>query len=167
MIRSRTGYTRLNSAPSSTRSTSAGMQTMQTPQLASTDLIHATLHPCNCAPAITLTHTMPPPRLSLALIRARPQARYQCLRRTASLRQASLTTPPQQNDVKPVVPWKTPTSVWAPENLIPPPKDGEILLERRPNRALPPYVEPQILLFLPTRKDSGFKKKTNKLEQKC
>jgi len=38
------------------------------------------------------------------------------------------------------VPWKTPTSVWSPENLIPPPKDGEILMERRPNRELPPYV---------------------------
>lgn len=52
---------------------------------------------------------------------------------------ASLSPTPA-NDIKPVVPWKTPTSVWSPENLIPPPKDGEILLERRPNRALPPYV---------------------------
>ncbi|KAJ6201758.1 cytochrome oxidase complex assembly protein 1-domain-containing protein [Bipolaris maydis] len=94
---------------------------------------------------------MPPPRLSLALIRARPQARYQCLRRIAPVRHAS-TTPPQQNDVKPVVPWKTPTSVWTPENLIPPPKDGEILLERRPNRALPPVpplIPPQVLRTLP------------------
>lgn len=158
MIESKTGFTRLNSVPSPTRCTSAGMQTMQTSQLASTDLIHATLHPCNCAPATTLTHTMPPPRLSPALLRARPQARYQCLRRIAPLRHAS-TTPPQQNDVKPVVPWKTPTSVWTPENLIPPPKDGEILLERRPNRALPPYVEPQILVFIPVGKDSQLIKK--------
>lgn len=134
------------------------MQTMQTPQLASTDLIHATLHPCHCAPATTLTRTMPPPRLSLALIRARPQARYQCLRRIAPVRHAS-TTPPQQNDVKPVVPWKTPTSVWTPENLIPPPKDGEILLERRPNRALPPYVEPKMSFFSPARQDSEVTKK--------
>lgn len=135
------------------------MQTMQTPQLALTDLIYATLHPCNCAPTTTLTRTMPPPRLSPALIRARPQARYQCLRRIAPLRHASTTPPPQQNDIKPVVPWKTPTSVWSPENLIPPPKDGEILLERRPNRALPPYVESQILFFPPVREDLEFTKK--------
>jgi cytochrome c oxidase assembly factor 1 len=29
---------------------------------------------------------------------------------------------------------------WPPEHLIPPPKDGELLLERKPNRDLPPYV---------------------------
>ncbi|USP76645.1 hypothetical protein yc1106_03919 [Curvularia clavata] len=94
---------------------------------------------------------MPPPRLSPALLRARPQLRYQCIRRIAPLRHAS-TTPPPQNDIKPVVPWKTPTSVWSPENLIPPPKDGEILLERRPNRALPPVpplIPPQVLRTLP------------------
>ncbi|KAF1946185.1 DUF1783-domain-containing protein [Clathrospora elynae] len=78
---------------------------------------------------------MPPPRLSAALLRARPQANYQCLRRTTTFRCVSTAA---QSDIKPVVPWKTPTSVWSPENLIPPPKDGEILLERRPNRALPP-----------------------------
>lgn len=112
-----------------------------TKAVATTDLIHglSATHP-NCAPATKQTHTMPPPRLSPALLRARPQARYQCLRRIAPLRYAS-TTPTQPHDVKPVVPWKTPTSVWSPENLIPPPKDGEILLERRPNRALPPYVQ--------------------------
>ncbi|CAA9964097.1 hypothetical protein CFE70_007255 [Pyrenophora teres f. teres 0-1] len=94
---------------------------------------------------------MPPPRLSSVLLRARPQANYQCLRRITPLRHAS-TTPPSQNDIKPVVPWKTPMSVWSPENLIPPPKDGEILLERRPNRALPPIpplISPQVLKTLP------------------
>ncbi|EOA92184.1 cytochrome oxidase assembly protein 1 [Exserohilum turcicum] len=94
---------------------------------------------------------MPPPRLSSALLRARPQARYQCLSRIAPLRRAS-TTPPHHNDIKPVVPWKTPTSVWSPENLIPPPKDGEILLERRPNRALPPVpplISPQVIRTFP------------------
>ncbi|KAL5114297.1 cytochrome oxidase assembly protein 1 [Pleosporales sp. CAS-2024a] len=53
---------------------------------------------------------------------------------------------------KPVVPWKTPTSVWSPEKLIPPPKQGEILLERRPNRALPPVpplISPQVLKTFP------------------
>jgi len=43
-------------------------------------------------------------------------------------------------------------SVWSPENLIPPPKDGEILLERRPNRALPPVpplISPQVIKTLP------------------
>ncbi|CAN9298059.1 unnamed protein product [Alternaria alternata] len=93
---------------------------------------------------------MPPPRLSPALLRARPQANYQSLCRIAPFRRASTT--PSQNDIKPVVPWKTPTSVWSPENLIPPPKDGEVLLERRPNRALPPVpplISPQVIKTLP------------------
>jgi cytochrome c oxidase assembly factor 1 len=80
---------------------------------------------------------MPPPRLSAALLRVRPRANLQHLGRTP-FRCASTTTP--HSDIKPVVPWKTPTSVWSPENLIPPPKDGEVLMERRPDRALPPYV---------------------------
>lgn len=83
--------------------------------------------------------TMPPPRIISTLPRARAQPQLQCLRRIAASRFAS-TASPSPDPVKPVVPWKTPTSVWSPENLIPPPKDGEILLERRPNRALPPYV---------------------------
>jgi len=109
--------------------------------------------------------TMPPPRLSSALLRARPQANYQCLRRITPLRRAS-TTPPSHNDIKPVVPWKTPMSVWSPENLIPPPKDGEILLERRPNRALPPYVFPplskKLLLCNPYKNTVHEQKKTQK-----
>jgi cytochrome c oxidase assembly factor 1 len=84
-------------------------------------------------------HTMPPPRITSAFLRAQPQLRLQCFRRIAAVRHAS-TTPSNSDIVKPVVPWKTPTSVWSPENLIPPPKDGEILMERRPNRELPPYV---------------------------
>jgi cytochrome c oxidase assembly factor 1 len=46
------------------------------------------------------------------------------------------TSPPS------AVPWKTPHSItsWPPEYLIPPPKEGEVLLERKPNRELPPYV---------------------------
>ncbi|RII14491.1 hypothetical protein CUC08_Gglean004074 [Alternaria sp. MG1] len=93
---------------------------------------------------------MPPPRLSPALLRARSQTNYQSVRRIAPFRRASTT--PSQNDIKPVVPWKTPTSVWSPENLIPPPKDGEVLLERRPNRALPPVpplISPQVIKTLP------------------
>lgn len=90
---------------------------------------------------------MPPPRLTSALLRARPRATYQCLYNRTPFRLAS-TAP--QGDIKPVVPWKTPTSVWSPENLIPPPKDGEILLERRPNRALPPYV-PEDYTVNPTK----------------
>jgi len=45
-----------------------------------------------------------------------------------------------------VLPWKTPHSItsWPPEPLIPPPKDGEILLERRPNRDLPEFVLSQL-----------------------
>ncbi|KAF1849603.1 DUF1783-domain-containing protein [Cucurbitaria berberidis CBS 394.84] len=79
---------------------------------------------------------MPPPRLSLALIRAPAQIRLQCIRRIAPFRYAS--TAPTHEASTPVVPWKTPTSVWSPENLIPPPKDGEVLMERKPNRELPP-----------------------------
>ncbi|CAO2658448.1 Nn.00g061710.m01.CDS01 [Neocucurbitaria sp. VM-36] len=79
---------------------------------------------------------MPPPRLSSALIRAPAQIRLQCLGRITPLRYAS--TAPTNDASRPVVPWKTPTSVWSPENLIPPPKDGEVLMERRPNRELPP-----------------------------
>ncbi|KAI8934394.1 hypothetical protein NX059_009130 [Plenodomus lindquistii] len=94
---------------------------------------------------------MPPPRLTSALLRARLQANHQCLyRRITPLRHASTT--PQPDPSKPVVPWKTPMSVWSPENLIPPPKDGEILYERRPNRALPPVpplISPQVLKTLP------------------
>ncbi|KAF1835072.1 DUF1783-domain-containing protein [Decorospora gaudefroyi] len=96
---------------------------------------------------------MPPPRLSSALLRARPQANHPSLRRFAPIRYASTTQAPRpHSDIKPVVPWKTPTSIWSPENLIPPPKDGEILLERRPNRALPPVpplIPPQVLKTLP------------------
>jgi hypothetical protein len=100
---------------------------------ASTDLI--TFQQLN----IRRVHKMPPPRILSALLRARVQPQQQCLRRFAAARSAT-TTPPSLNPSDPVVPWKTPTSVWSPENLIPPPKDGEILMERRPNRALPPYV---------------------------
>jgi cytochrome c oxidase assembly factor 1 len=103
---------------------------------ASTDLIvvHFLEHPF----AYHIS-TMPPPRIMSALLRARPKSQAQCLRRVVACRFAS-TTSAGPDPSKPVVPWKTPTSVWSPENLIPPPKDGEILLERRPNRALPPYV---------------------------
>ncbi|KAH4412088.1 hypothetical protein HBI25_050030 [Parastagonospora nodorum] len=94
---------------------------------------------------------MPPPRIMSSILRARPQSQAQCLRRVAASRFAS-TTSPGPDPSKPVVPWKTPTSVWSPENLIPPPKDGEILLERRPNRALPPVpplISPQVLKTFP------------------
>ncbi|OAL47041.1 DUF1783-domain-containing protein [Pyrenochaeta sp. DS3sAY3a] len=97
---------------------------------------------------------MPPPRLSPALLRAPAQIRLQCLRRFPTARLASTSAPiPPENDLtKPVVPWKTPTSVWSPENLIPPPKEGEVLLERRPNRALPPIpplIPTQVAKTLP------------------
>ncbi|OAK99705.1 DUF1783-domain-containing protein [Phaeosphaeriaceae sp. SRC1lsM3a] len=96
---------------------------------------------------------MPPPRIytASALLRARAQPNLQCLRRLPTFRHAS-TAPSNPDPTKPVVPWKTPTSVWSPENLIPPPKDGEILMERRPNRALPPVpplISPQVLKTFP------------------
>ncbi|ORY10856.1 cytochrome oxidase complex assembly protein 1-domain-containing protein [Clohesyomyces aquaticus] len=80
---------------------------------------------------------MPPPRLSAALLRARPQPALQCLRRIAPLRHAS-TEPASPQPT--ALPWKTPHSItsWPPEPLIPPPKEGELLMERKPNRELPP-----------------------------
>lgn len=112
-------------------------QTTQTrTRQAYADLMHRHfLEPPNCIS--NSTSTMPPPRLTTALLRSRPRANYQCLYRRTPIRFASTTL---QETSKPVVPWKTPMSVWSPENLIPPPKEGEVLLERRPNRALPPYV---------------------------
>ncbi|KAH7125112.1 cytochrome oxidase complex assembly protein 1-domain-containing protein [Dendryphion nanum] len=89
---------------------------------------------------------MPPPRLSQALLlRYRPSPLPQCLRRIAPLRHASTT--PASTVSPPTVPWKTPHSItsWPPENLIPPPKAGEVLHERKPNRDLPP-IPP----FIPT-----------------
>ncbi|KAF1967564.1 DUF1783-domain-containing protein [Bimuria novae-zelandiae CBS 107.79] len=94
---------------------------------------------------------MPPPRLLSPLLRSRLQPSHQCLRRIPSVRHASTTehtSPPS------AVPWKTPHSItaWPPERLIPPPKDGEILLERKPNRELPPIpplIHPSVLRTLP------------------
>jgi hypothetical protein len=113
------------------------MQTVQT-QPAKHGLISSSFT-FSSSPIAHYIPTMPPPRIMSSILRARPQSQAQCLRRVAASRFAS-TTSPGPDPSKPVVPWKTPTSVWSPENLIPPPKDGEILLERRPNRALPPYV---------------------------
>ncbi|OSS51718.1 hypothetical protein B5807_03861 [Epicoccum nigrum] len=102
---------------------------------------------------------MPPPRLSAIILRARPQLQPQsqsqflrkaiCVARYASFE----STRPSQTD-QPTVPWKTPHSVeaWPPAYLIPPPKDGEVLLERKPNRALPPIpplISPQVLKTFP------------------
>ncbi|KAJ4395666.1 cytochrome oxidase assembly protein 1 [Didymella pomorum] len=98
---------------------------------------------------------MPPPRLTAALLRARPQSRLQCLRRTAlTARYASFESTQPSQPEQPTVPWKTPHSIeqWPPAYLIPPPKDGEVLLERKPNRALPPIpplISPQVLKTLP------------------
>ncbi|RMZ66067.1 cytochrome oxidase complex assembly [Pyrenophora seminiperda CCB06] len=125
------------------------MQTKQTSPLTTLTCYHLSPHP-NQQLHKTIT-TMPPPRLFPALLRARLQANHQCLKRITPLRRAS-TTPPSPDNVKPVVPWKTPTSVWSPENLIPPPREGEILLERRPNRELPPIpplISPQVVKTLP------------------
>ncbi|KAJ4324426.1 cytochrome oxidase assembly protein 1 [Neodidymelliopsis sp. IMI 364377] len=96
---------------------------------------------------------MPPPRLSAALLRRRPQSQLQCLRRTSLTARYASTQPDTQPD-QPTVPWKTPHSIeaWPPAYLIPPPKDGEILLERKPNRALPPIpplISPQVLKTFP------------------
>ncbi|KAF2266621.1 hypothetical protein CC78DRAFT_577931 [Lojkania enalia] len=79
---------------------------------------------------------MPPPRLLSPILRSRTKFPAQYLRTIPPIRHAS--TEPGT----PTVPWKTPHSItsWPPEPLIPPPKEGEILLERRPNRDLPPYV---------------------------
>ncbi|KAF2736353.1 DUF1783-domain-containing protein [Polyplosphaeria fusca] len=78
---------------------------------------------------------MHPPRLLSPLLRSHlnPSVRY--LRRIPLIRHAS-TEPVSP----PTVPWKTPHSItsWPPEPLIPPPKEGEVLLERLPNRDLPP-----------------------------
>lgn len=98
-----------------------------------------------CAALISphTTNTMPPPRLSTAILRARPQHQLRRLQKAVfATRFASFeSTRPAQPD-QPTVPWKTPHSVeaWPPAYMIPPPKDGEILLERKPNRALPPYA---------------------------
>lgn len=92
---------------------------------------------------VKATHftAMPPPRLLSPLLRARLQPSYQCLRRIPAVRHASTSepTPPPS-----ALPWKTPQSIeaWPPAYMIPPPKDGEVLLERKPNRELPPSVSP-------------------------
>jgi cytochrome c oxidase assembly factor 1 len=90
---------------------------------------------------------MPPPRITSALLRARPQSQLHRLRCPFSARHASSTP----SDTPPTVPWKTPHSItaWPPENLIPPPRDGEILLERKPNRDLPPYATPRTRTHAP------------------
>ncbi|KAF2117578.1 cytochrome oxidase complex assembly protein 1-domain-containing protein [Lophiotrema nucula] len=79
---------------------------------------------------------MPPPRLLSPILRSRARLPAQCLRTVPSIRHASTEQPISA----PTVPWKTPHSItsWPPEPLIPAPKDGEVLLERRPNRDLPP-----------------------------
>ncbi|KAF2625218.1 DUF1783-domain-containing protein [Macroventuria anomochaeta] len=98
---------------------------------------------------------MPPPRLSAAFLRTRPQSQLQCLRRTAfTARYASFESTQPSQPEQPTVPWKTPHSIeaWPPAYLIPPPKDGEILLERKPNRALPPIpplISPRVLKTFP------------------
>ncbi|KAF2280582.1 DUF1783-domain-containing protein [Westerdykella ornata] len=76
------------------------------------------------------------PRIAPTALRLQPQYAHQCLRRMTPLRHAYST----EQASPPTVPWKTPHSItsWPPEPLIPPPKEGEILLERRPNRDLPP-----------------------------
>ncbi|KAF2656793.1 DUF1783-domain-containing protein [Lophiostoma macrostomum CBS 122681] len=78
---------------------------------------------------------MIPPRVSSSPLRLPSRTLIQCLRRIPPARHAS-TEPVSP----PTVPWKTPHSItsWPPEPLIPPPKEGEILLERLPNRELPP-----------------------------
>ncbi|KAJ4294548.1 cytochrome oxidase assembly protein 1 [Kalmusia sp. IMI 367209] len=93
---------------------------------------------------------MPSPRLLSPLLRSRIQLSHQYLRRIPAVRHASTT----EQAAPPTVPWKTPHSItaWPPERLIPPPKDGEILLERKPNRDLPPvppFIHPSVLRTLP------------------
>ncbi|KAJ8117618.1 hypothetical protein OPT61_g1226 [Boeremia exigua] len=98
---------------------------------------------------------MPPPRLSAALSRTRARSQPQYLRRTAlTTRCASFQSVRPAQHEQPTVPWKTPHSIeaWPPAYMIPPPKDGEILLERKPNRALPPIpplISPQVLKTFP------------------
>ncbi|KAF2018125.1 DUF1783-domain-containing protein [Aaosphaeria arxii CBS 175.79] len=93
---------------------------------------------------------MPPPRIAQALMRTRVQQPYRCLRSVGPFRYASTTS---EQSSEPIVPWKTPHSItsWPPERLIPPPKEGELLLERKPNRDLPP-VPP----FIPTQVRNTF-----------
>lgn len=73
------------------------------------------------------------------MLRARSQCSAQCLGRISAVRLTSTTT---AQPSPPTVPWKTPHSItsWPPEPLIPAAKEGEILMERKPNRELPPYV---------------------------
>jgi len=80
---------------------------------------------------------MPPQRLLSPILRSRLQLSHKQLQRLPTIRHASTT-----EQSPPTIPWKTPHSItaWPPEPLIPPPKEGEILLERKPNRELPPYV---------------------------
>ncbi|KAF2002747.1 DUF1783-domain-containing protein [Amniculicola lignicola CBS 123094] len=74
-------------------------------------------------------------RHSSRLLRSKQQPSLTCLRWTAPLRHASTTETPT-----PTIPWKTPHSItsWPPEPLIPPPREGELLMERKANRELPP-----------------------------
>ncbi|KAF2642398.1 DUF1783-domain-containing protein [Massarina eburnea CBS 473.64] len=84
---------------------------------------------------------MPPPRLLSPLLRrTRLQSSSQCLRRIPAAGRHASTTTDSPTPSPTALPWKTPHSVtsWPPEPLIPPPKDGEVLLERRANRELPP-----------------------------
>ncbi|KAF2998121.1 hypothetical protein E8E13_000399 [Curvularia kusanoi] len=98
---------------------------------------------------------MPPQRFSALILRVRPHPQLRTLRKTVcTARYASFeSTRPSQVE-EPTVPWKTPHSIeaWPPAYMIPPPKDGEILLERKPNRALPPIpplISPQVLKTFP------------------
>ncbi|KAH6639402.1 cytochrome oxidase complex assembly protein 1-domain-containing protein [Boeremia exigua] len=99
---------------------------------------------------------MPPPRLPINLLRTRPlQLQWKHSRRAAlAVRFASFETTQPSQPEQPTVPWKTPHSIeaWPPAYLIPPPKDGEVLLERKPNRALPPIpplISPQVIKTFP------------------
>ncbi|KAF2742478.1 DUF1783-domain-containing protein [Sporormia fimetaria CBS 119925] len=89
-------------------------------------------------------------RTCRGLLRSQPRAYPQICRRTPLLRQSYSTEQPSQ----PTVPWKTPHSItsWPPERLLPPPKEGELLLERKPNRDLPPIpplISPQLVRTFP------------------
>ncbi|KAF2471573.1 DUF1783-domain-containing protein [Lindgomyces ingoldianus] len=88
---------------------------------------------------------MPPSRLHHTLLLAHPRPSLLCLRRISPLRHVS-TEPSSAQPT--ALPWKTPHSItaWPPEPLIPPPKEGELLLERKPNRDLPPLPP-----FIPTQ----------------
>ncbi|KAF2709167.1 DUF1783-domain-containing protein [Pleomassaria siparia CBS 279.74] len=89
-----------------------------------------------------------------ALLRTRTYPAVQCLRTIPPRRFASVASNGPGVVSAPVVPWKTPHSItsWPPEPLIAAPNEGELLMERLPNRELPelpPFIPKQVTRTFP------------------